>query len=288
MPELRDWLQRAQQENFAIGAFNVANLETLKAIVNAAQKLRSPVIIEASPGESSFMGIPQLMALIDVYRDETNLPIFLNLDHAVEVEPATDAIRAGFDLIHFDGSTLPYEENIAKTKEVVALAHAQQLLVEGEMDHIQGSSADHRSESLKDVVDSSLYTDPEKAQAFVQETHIDIFAAFFGNVHGVYQDQPQLDIERIKKISERLTCFLSLHGGSGIPDDQVRAAIQSANIVKVNVNSEMRIAFRDTLRERLNTSDEVATYKIMPEVIEAVQQVVETKINVFGSAGTVL
>lgn len=285
MHVLKDWLQKAKEENFAIGAFNVANLETFKAITNAALSTRSPFIIEASPGESEFMGIPQLKALVEAYREETNLPIFLNLDHALTLEPINAAIDAGFDLIHFDGGTLPLEENITTAKEVVTAAHAKGLLVEGEMDHIQGSSADHRTTSLEDILDSSKYTDVDKAEMFVAETGVDIFAAFFGNVHGVYAEPPTLDIARIGMISDRLGCYLSMHGGSGIPDEQVRAAIQAANIVKVNVNSEMRIAFRDTLRDILNTTDEVATYKIMPPVIEAVQKVVEDKMQVFGSAG---
>lgn len=282
---LADWLHKAQEENFAIGAFNVANLETLKAVIQAAQAVNSPVIIEASPGESTFVGVTQLKALIDAYRDETGLPIFLNLDHALELEPINASIAAGFDLIHFDGGTLPIEENITTAKDVVAAAHAKGLLVEGEMDHIQGSSADHRNTSLEDILDSSKYTDVDKAEAFVAETGVDIFASFFGNVHGVYAEPPTLDIERIRTISDRLGCYLSMHGGSGIPDEQVRAAVQAANIVKINVNSEMRIAFRDTLRDILNTTDEVATYKIMPPVIEAVQEIVEAKMHVFGSAG---
>lgn len=287
MKTIKQWFDKAKEENFAIGAFNVANLETLKAIINAAQHLSAPVIIEASPGESTFMGIRQLRYLVNAYREDTGVPIFVNLDHATEVEPTKEAIEVGFELIHFDGSEQPLEQNKSALKELVPLAHARGLLVEGEMNHIQGSSADHRQESIDALMDSANYTDPEKARLFVEETGVDVFAAFFGNVHGVYDKPPRLDIQRLKAISQVVPSFLSMHGGSGIADDDVRAAIAEGNIVKVNVNSEMRIAFKESLTAAVNDSDEIAMYKLMPSVIEAVQNVVEQKIKVFGSAGKV-
>ncbi|MCA9389980.1 class II fructose-bisphosphate aldolase [candidate division WWE3 bacterium] len=285
MNSIKDWLTFAQEERFAIGAFNVANLETLKAVVNAADKLSAPVIIEASPGESTFVGIRQLRYLINAYHEETGLPIFLNLDHSHDVEVTKESIAVGFDLIHFDGSEFDLEENKSALSELVPLAHAHDLVFEGEMDHIQGSSADHRQESLAEMVDTSKYTNPEKAAEFVEETGIDIFAAFFGNVHGVYDEAPKLDFDRLREIREHVSCFLSMHGGSGIADQDVRTAIQVGKISKVNVNSEMRIAFRETLEHELNNTDEIAMYKIMPPVIDAVQKVVEQKIMIFGSEG---
>ena len=286
METLYQWLTKAQEEGFAIGAFNVANLETLKAIVGAAQKKQSPVIIEASSGESSFVGIRALRYLIDAYKEETGIPIFLNLDHAHEVNPVLESIDVNFDLVHFDGSKLPYEENLENLKQIVPYAKKYEVLVEGEMDHIQGSSADHRQESVAELLDESNYTDPQAAAKFVEETGIDILATFFGNVHGVYSTAPTLDIDRLKEIRDTVPCFLSMHGGSGIAGDDVRAAVE-VGIAKVNVNSEMRIAFRESLEATLASTDEIAVYKIMPPVIEAVQKVVEDKIDLFGSAGKI-
>lgn len=284
MDTLRDWLQKAQDEHFAIGAFNVANLETLKAVVNAAQVKKSPVIIEASSGESEFVGIRALRYLINAYVEETGIPIFLNLDHAHDIEAVLTSIDTHFDLVHFDGSEFAYEDNISALNKIVLYAKEHAVLVEGEMDHIQGSSADHRKEAVESVLNESMYTDPDKAAVFVEQTGVDILATFFGNVHGIYAQAPVLDFDRVKMIRQSVPCFLSMHGGSGIAADDVREAV-SLGITKVNVNSEMRIAFRETLENELKESDEVAMYKIMPDVITAVQTVVEDKIDMFGSAG---
>jgi len=281
----KEALTKAQKEGYAIGAFNAANIETLKAIVGAADKLRAPVIVESSHGETEFIGAENLVDLVKNYREETGLPIFINLDHAPSVEAAEEGIAAGFEMIHINASKLPYEENVAATKKVAEEAHAKGLLCEAELTPIEGSSAPHMQETIEEEQAKSKYTDPEQAQDFVSRTGIDTLAVSIGNVHGVYKTAPKLDLELLKRLTAELPCFFSLHGGSGIPDDQVRGAIGTGDIVKVNVNSEMRIAYRETLEKVLGKSDEVAIYKIMPDVIAAVQEVVEKKITLFGSAG---
>ncbi|OGC50785.1 hypothetical protein A2716_01985 [candidate division WWE3 bacterium RIFCSPHIGHO2_01_FULL_40_23] len=278
-------LEKAKKEGYAIGAFNAANIETLKAIVQAAGKLRSPVIIEASDGEVKYIGKKQLVSLIKIYKEEYNIPIVLNLDHAPTFESCKEAIIEGFDYIHFDGSQLPNEENVEITKRVVELAHQNQIPVEGEIDHIQGSSAYHKDEDVKKEQKEELYTNPQKALEFVNETSVDTFASFIGNAHGLYSTEKKIDLNLLSKIREALpNKFLSLHGGSGIPDHDIKEAIK-LGIVKINVNSELRVAFHDKLKEVINTSDEIAVYKIMPEVIDAVSAVVERKIKLFGSEG---
>jgi fructose-bisphosphate aldolase class II len=281
----REILQKAKDEGYAIGAFNVCNLETLKAVVQAGQKLKSPLILEASDGEVNYIGIKNLVALTNICRQETGLPIILNLDHGKNFETCKQAIEAGFDYVHIDTSKLPLEENIAIAKEVVKLAHAHEVLVEGEMDYIEGSSEDHTKEDPKRFQQMGMYSDPEKARYFVEQTGVDTFASFIGNLHGIYANEIRLNLELLAKIQQALpTTFLSLHGGSGINNDDVRQAVKS-NIVKVNVNSEMRIAFKLSLQESLNSSSEVAFYKLTPPAIQAVQEVVERKILLFGSAG---
>ena len=282
----KDWLEKAKKEKFAIGAFNVGNLETFKAIVQAAAAKRSPVIIESSPGETDWMGADNMVDLAKNYSEEFNIPILVNLDHAEEVEDCSKAIEAGYDLIHFDGSKKPLPENLEDLKKVVELAHQKGLTVEGEMDHITGSSEMHEG-SAADEAAKGKFTDPTEAKKFVEESNIDVFASFFGNVHGVFAGGGEnLNLEILEKLAELLpNTYFSLHGGSGIPDDQVKQAIERG-IVKVNINTEMRQAFKDNLEKALEENpDEYALYKIEPVVLEEVQKVVEHKIEVFGSAG---
>lgn len=284
----REWLEKAKKEKFAIGAFNVGNLETFKAIVLAAANKKSPIIIETSPGETDWLGEDNIVDLARNYSQDYKIPILVNLDHAQTLAECVLAIEAGFDLVHFDGSKLSLEENIKIAKEVVELAYQKGIIVEGEIDHIQGSSEVHQG-SAESEINNIPMTDPEKAARFVQETGVDILAAFFGNVHGVFSEGGEnLDLDVLKNLTEKLPdTYFSLHGGSGIPEGQVKEAIQNG-IVKVNINTEMRQAFRKEMTEALaNNPDEIAMYKIEKPVVESIQKVVELKIEGFGSGGKI-
>lgn len=281
----RDWFEKAKREKFAIGAFNVGNLETFKAIVQAAANKKSPVIIESSPGETKWMEAENIVDLVKNYSEELKVPILVNLDHGDSLENCLNAIEKGYDLIHFDGSKLPLDQNLEIVKKVVVEAHAKGLLVEGEIDQIGGSSEMHLGSAERET-EHREFSDPEKASRFVKDSGIDIFAAFIGNVHGVFEKGGEnLHLEILEKLSSLLPdVFFSLHGGSGIPDLQVQSAIQKG-IVKVNVNTEMREAFRETLENVLNKNpDEMAMYKIEGPVIDEIQKIVEHKIEVFGSS----
>ena len=282
----REWLEKAKREKFAIGAFNVGSLETFKAIAQAAANKKSPVIIETSPGETKWMGADNIVDLAKNFSQDLGIPILVNLDHAETLEDCIKGIEFGYDLIHFDGSKLPVEQNIEIAKKVVAMAHGEGLTVEGEMDHITGSSEVHQGSAAEEA-SKGTFSDPERAKDFVAQTGIDIFAAFFGNVHGVFSGGDEnLHLDIFEKIAATLpNSFFSLHGGSGIPDDQVKRAIEKG-IVKVNINTEMRQAFKDSFENVLKENpEEYAMYKIEEPVIEAVQKIVEHKIDVFGSAG---
>lgn len=279
----KELLTKAQNSGYAIGAFNACNIETLKAITQAAKKLKAPVLIEASEGEANYIGKKELAGLIRTYKHTLNIPIILNLDHSSSLESCIEAIEAGFDYVHFDGSKLPFEENISIAKEVVEYAHKHGVLVEGEIDHIEGSSADHTKEDPKKFQAESHYTNPEQAEEFVQKTNVDTFASFIGNLHGLYSEELHLNLDILQQIKKKIPgTFLSLHGGSGINDEEVRQAVKMG-IVKVNVNSEMRIAFKKTLQKSLNESDDVAFYKLSLPAIDAVQEIVERKIQLFGA-----
>lgn len=291
MNGLKNWLIKAREEKFALGAFNLDSFETLKAVRLAAKRLNSPVLVEVSPGEVEYLGIRNIASLVDNARREFGIPLFLNLDHATDLDLIKESLNFGVDLIHYDGSKLPLEDNINNAKQVVSWAHAKNILVEGEIDHFPGSSELHTQESIKGQVLSPpageagiKYTDIGLAQRFVQETGVDIFAVFVGNKHGVYLDgSEKLDLGYLQKLREALpNTFFSLHGGSGIPAEDIQAAIK-LGVVKVNINTELRIAWRKSLTESLaNNPNEYTWSRIAQKAIEEVQKVTEDKIKLFG------
>lgn len=281
-------MQKATDEGFAIGSFNAGNLEVFRAVCEQAGEMRSPVLIETSPGETKFLGTEVVVGLRDAYQKMFNIPIFINLDHAEEVEDCMAAIEAGYDVIHYDGSHGDYDENVKNAKVVAEAARkaGRDIVVEGEMDRLPTKSSKVYEEQIpQDVIESS-YTDPEAAAKFVAETGIDTLASVFGNVHGLLPEQPKLDLELLKRIREaNPDIFLSMHGSSGIPDADVSAAIPVGRISKINLNTELRKAFREALEAELAENKELAPYKFMPSSIEAVKAVVKNKIEAYGSGG---
>lgn len=265
---------------------NWSAAEMLKGIVQAAVSQRSPLLVGTSEGDSGFVGLRQAAALVEAWRKDTGLPIFLNLDHGKSFEYIKQAIEAGYDAVHFDGSDLSFQENIAMTKKIAAYARRKGIsVVEGELGKIPGGSTLHKEKTI--VLDPLGFTDPEEAATFTNQTNVHSLAITFGNVHGVYEQMPPLDLERLKKIKKRVQCFLVLHGGSGIPEEQVREAIRFG-IVKINVSTELRAAYIQTMRKVLQESlDEVTPYKLFPLAVEAVKKVAEEKMRVFGSANKV-
>lgn len=284
----RHLMQRSRSQGFAVGAFNIDNQETLIAVCRAAQKLNAPVLVEVSDGEVKALGLENIRDLVDNYRDEYGVEIYINLDHSPSVEACKRAIDAGYEFIHIDISQANHdaseEEIIAKTKEVVEYAKFTGALVESEPHYFGGSSNLHKEEIDYETIKKTFST-PEGAKSFVEATGIDTFAAAIGNLHGKYPVPKQLDLELLQRIRGSIDCQISLHGGSGTPLEQFRAAAE-IGVSKININSDMRVAFRDTLVKVLQDNpDEYAVVKLMPEVYEAVQVVVEEKINAFGSAG---
>ena len=239
---LAETFQKVQENQGALGAFNVSTLAQVRAIAAAAQTLEAPVILEMSPGEADFLGIETLAAAVGALRRGSTAPLFLNLDHARDLVNVEKALAVGFDMVHFDGSDLPLEENIARTKEVVALARGRGALVEGEIDQAGGHS------TLRPGVGERVLTDPEVAARFVAETGVDVLAVFCGNLHGVYAQPLALDLDHLAQVKEAAGCYLSLHGGSGVKEDDLRGAVR-AGVVKVNVNTELRLAWSQSLRK---------------------------------------
>ncbi len=284
-----DWLEKAKKEHFAIPALNAGTLEVLKAITLAAVEARSPVIIETAIGETKWMEAENILCLCRNYSDKYKVPVIINLDHAYTYEDCRPGLDAGYDLIHFDGSKLPYEENVATAKKVVAEAHGKNQIVVGEMDRIPGEGSEmHAAGTVDQAVIDAGKTKPENAAKFVAETGVDIFASFFGNIHGITEGYtPKLDIELLSKIQTAIpNTFLSMHGSSGTPDDQVRAAV-AGPVVKVNVNTELRLAYRQSLEKALAEKKELAPYKFFPQVVEEVKKQALRWIDLCGSGGKI-
>lgn len=284
----RHLYQRTRRQHFAVGAFNIDNQETLIAVARAAQKLKSPVLVEVSAGEVKALGLENIRDMVDNYKDEYGVEMYINLDHSPTVDDCKRAIDAGFEFIHIDISQENHdaslEDIIAKTKEVVDYAKFTGALVESEPHYFGGSSNLHTEKIDYEAIRKTFST-PEGAKAFIDETGIDTFAAAVGNLHGKYPVPKQLDLELLQDIRDKIHCQISLHGGSGTPLHFFKDAAK-IGVSKININSDMRVVFRKTLEEVLaENPNEYAIVKLMPEVYQAVQAVVEQKIEAFGSVG---
>lgn len=280
---------RTRVEKFALGAFNIDNQETLIAVTRAAAAKKSPVLVEVSAGEVEAMGLANIRDMVDNYRKEYNVEMYINLDHSPSVEAAKAGIDAGFEFIHIDLSQAKKDatpdEIIQATKEVVEYAKSTGALVESEPHYFGGSSNVHTEAINYDEI-KKTFTKPEEASEFIAATGIDTFAVAIGNLHGTYPVPKQLDLELLERIvAAAPDSHFSLHGGSGTPDEQFRGAVVRG-ISKVNINSDLRKAFRIGLEKVLaDNPKEFAIVKLMPKVIAPVQEVVEAKIDSFGSAG---
>ncbi len=276
--------QKAEQGGYAIGQFNVSTADQIKAIMRVAVKLKSPVIFGVSEGERDFLGQRQAVKLLEAYEEQTGLPIILNADHTKSAEKAEQALKAGFNSIHFDGSELEYEENVRQTKYTVEMAarFGADISVEGELGYIAGAS---KLTAEKIEIKPEYYTDPLQAAEFVSRTGVDRMAIVIGNSHGISFDEPALDVARLKQVYDLIKgkAVIVLHGGSGIPDAQIKDAIANG-IRKININTELRVVFHDALKKVLNESDETTPYKYLAPAMDAMGKIVDNKIMLFGSA----
>jgi fructose-bisphosphate aldolase, class II len=285
MQMLNEVLQQTQANRVALGHFNVAGLVFLKAVFQAAHELNAPVLVGASEGEREFAGTRQLAALVRSLREEFDYPIFLNADHTHSLAKAMEAVKAGFDAVVFDLSSLPLEENARQTREAVEALKSinPAVLVEGEIGDI-GTGSDIHEDAPRPA---QPLTTPSEASEFVTETQVDILAPAVGNSHGMRKsmitghDKKHLDIERIREIKKAVGVPLTLHGGSGTSDADFQAAIR-AGINIVHINTELRVAWRRGLEQGLaGRKDEVVPYKILPFAVTAVQQVVSSRLQLF-------
>jgi fructose-bisphosphate aldolase class II len=297
----KDLLLPARQKAYAVGAFNINNLESLSAVAEAAVEEKSPVIVAVTPSAIKYAGLAYLAKIVKTAAELAPVPMSLHLDHGENFETVSKCVEAGFTSVMIDGSFLKFEENVALTKRVVDFASPKGVTVEAELGRLAGVE-----ESTVEEKEAAL-TDPKAAKEFVEKTGVDALAVAIGTSHGAYKfkAEPKLDFERLKLIKEKVNVPLVLHGASsvpqwiiekavkygaeltgakGIPEEHIKKAI-SSGIAKVNIDTDLRLAFTAAIREFLaNSPKEFDPRKILGPAKEAMKEVVKGKMRLFGSA----
>lgn len=277
---VRDLLLAARKGGYAVGAFNCNNMEIVQAIVRAAEAEKAPVIIQASQGAIKYAGLEYIAALGRLAAEQASVPVGLHLDHGTSFEQAIRCIRHGFSSVMIDGSHLSFEENVALTGEVVRVAKAVGVSVEGELGRICGTEDD-----ISVCDRDAAFTDPKEAALFVERTGVDSLAVAVGTAHGVYKGDPDLDFERLRVINDLLGIPLVLHGSSGVPHQDIREAV-ALGVTKVNIDTDVRAAFVEGVKTVLQESPgEIDPRKVLGPARENMEQKIREKIRVFGSSG---
>ena len=273
----KELLLNAQRGGYAIGAFNVENLEMIQAVVAAAEEMHSPVILQTTPSTLKYADTAYFFAMAKTAADKASIPVALHLDHGNSFELAMKAFRTGYTSIMIDGSHGSFEENIAVSKAVADACHAADIPVEAELGKVGGKEDDLIGG------DCNPYTDPDEAKYFAEATGIDSLAVAIGTAHGVYKGTPKLDKERLSEIRQVVSIPLVLHGTSGVPDEDVKDCI-SRGICKVNYATDLRIAFTEGVKQILSDKpDTIDPKKYGTAGREAVKKYVMDKIAVCGS-----
>ncbi len=298
----KDLMVPARKNGYAIPALNVQNLESIKAVVEAATEEKSPAIMQITPSVIKYAGLDYITAIAKTAAQTAPVPLAIHLDHGEDYDTAIKCVNAGFTSVMIDGSFLSFEENIKVTKRVVDYAHPKGVSVEAELGKLAG--VEERSVEEKDAI----LTDPQNAKEFVEKTGIDTLAVAIGTSHGAYKfkSQAKLDQERLKQISQKVTIPLVLHGASSVPawitekatkygatlegakgvsEDQLQQAIKQG-VAKINIDTDLRLAFTATVREVLtNNPKEFDPRKILGPAKDAMKEVAKGKMRLFGSSG---
>jgi fructose-bisphosphate aldolase class II len=274
---MKEMLEKAKREHYAVGQFNINNLEWMQAILEECMALRCPVILGVSEGATKYMGgWDVVVSMVKAYIKDNNvdIPVCIHLDHSRSFEVCKSAIDAGFTSVMIDKSRVPFEENIDETVRVVEYAHERNVTVESELGKVGGQE--------EDVIAEEMYADLEECVKMVETTQIDALAPALGSVHGVYKGEPKLGLTEMKAIAETVSVPLVLHGGSGIPDDQIIQAIKNGT-AKINVNTENQQAWEAIVREVIASTDHVWDMrKIIGPGKQGIRNVVKHKCEIFG------
>jgi len=268
--KLKDKLRELHANKSAILATNFYNFETLQGILKAVKSSGQPIILQLTQSSIDYMGLENCLALARAGLKSAGIEGWVHLDHANSYELVERCLHAGFDSVMIDGSELPFEQNIELTRRVVKLAEQFDANVEAELGYVA---------KLGQSTDKVAFTEPEDAKTFVAETGINALAVAIGTVHGFYKSEPKLDFARLEQINGVANACLVLHGGSGVPHEQVRRAVE-LGITKINVATELKDAFMRKLKDVLSYSKEIDLRKVFPPAIDAVSGIVESKLNI--------
>lgn len=271
-------LSLAQKGHYAIGAFNVENMEFVQAVVEAAEETKSPVIIATSVNTLKYATPETFYGLVKTIADSVSVPVAIHLDHGQSCESVMKAIKGGYKSVMFDGSKLPYIDNVNETRRIVDICSYLDVSVEGELGAIGGKAGDPRAEDL-------MYTDPKTAVDFVKRTGVNSLAVAIGTTHGIYKATPKLDYSRLKIIRDTTELPLVLHGASGLSDEQIKKCIENG-ICKVNIATELRIAWTNTLKTALSEKPHDFDPKVAAlEAKKKLKELIVNKMYILGCVG---
>lgn len=273
---MKEILEDAKMAKYAIGSFNVYNYETIKGVLDCIQKRNFPAIISFGEKYIKNMHFESVCGLVYSLSKDIEVPIVLHLDHCSNIENVYKAIKAGFTSVMYDGSSLPYEENVSNTAKVVEIAHACNISVEAELGSLAAGIDSHEG-SLED---SEIYTDSEIAKDFAERTKIDALAVSIGTVHGMYKGTPNIRVDILKKIKKKVDIPLVLHGGSGTPEDVILNCIKHG-ICKINVNTEISVYAVEKIKELLNDEKKYHLSEISLMEVKFVKEIVDKYMKLF-------
>ncbi|RKY02807.1 ketose-bisphosphate aldolase [Candidatus Poribacteria bacterium] len=279
---MKEMLEDAKRRRYAVGAFNVLNIESLQGILEAAVELKSPVIVNIAEVHFKYVDMEAMAPVVQRAAQLAPVPVALHLDHGLSLQTIVRAIRCGFTSVMFDGSMYPLEENIRLTKQIVEICHSVGVTVEAELGYVPGTESPRPNGT---EAQPEFFTDPEEAERFVKETGVDALAVAVGTVHGLYKGEPKIDFDRLAEIARRTNIPLVLHGGSGISDEDFKRAIE-LGVCKVNVYTQMSIEAVNRIKRRLEREPELINFpELLLEAKAGIKDVVKRQMEVFGSAG---
>lgn len=285
---MKEMLEDARKNHYAIPAFDISNYEMMKAVLEACEEEKSPALLMGLGVDLAGKGLPLIVSMVKGASDHFDIPVCFHLDHATDFEFIKAACEAGFSSVMYDGSVLPFAENAKKTLEVVKFAHSKGITVEAELGHVGNASVGSISETGTDTDPGETLTVPEEVAKFIEITDVDALAVAIGTSHGVYKKTPELRIDRLDEITAVCDRPLVLHGGSGTPDDQMKNAI-SHGITKINIYSDVVGAMNKGLRDKLNTIENPSTWPflVFEDARVMMKEVIKDKLRTFGSAGRI-
>ena len=285
---MKEMLEDARKNHYALPAFDVSNYEMMKAVLEACEEEGSPALLMGLGVDLGGKGLPLITSMVREASNFFSIPVCFHLDHATDFEFIKAATEAGFSSVMYDGSVLPFEENAKNTAEIVKFAHSKGITVEAELGHVGNAMVGNETDSVQNEDPEDTLTVPAEVVKFVEMTDVDALAIAIGTAHGVYKKTPTLRIDRLDEITAVCDRPLVLHGGSGTPDDQMRMAIEHG-ITKINIYSDVVGAMNSALKNKLNSIENPSTWPafVFEDARVQMKEVVKSKLRIFGSSGRI-